>query len=186
MFAVEQLNVIMEEWKFIPGYENMYLASNLGNVKSLQKRTRSGTRVLKSTISNAGYMLIDLVKDSKVKKHSVHRLVALSFIPNPENKSQVNHINGIKTDNRSENLEWNTRSENQLHSIEIGLRTTVGVKNSQVKLTEDSVKLIFSDRRIYKEIAKDYNVSDVTICDIKKGRSWTHITGLVNLKKKKK
>ncbi len=68
MFAVEQLNVIMEEWKFIPGYENMYLASNLGNVKSLQKRTRSGTRVLKSTISNAGYMLIDLVKDSKVKK----------------------------------------------------------------------------------------------------------------------
>lgn len=115
----------------------------------------------------------------------MHRLIAKSFIDNPENKEQVNHINGNKLDNRPLNLEWNTRSENQLHSIKAGLRTTVGVKNSQTKLTEENVLKIFNDLRRTKDIALEYNISDSSVSGIKSGYSWTHITGMKNTKKNK-
>ena len=105
------------------------------------------------------------------------------FLDNIENKAQVNHINGVKSDNRLENIEWNTRSENQKHSIKIGLRHTRGEKNSQSKLSEKNILDIFNDKRLYKEISKEYNISISTVSDIKRGYSWTHITGLQNLKK---
>lgn len=174
----------MEIWKDISGYENVYLASNLGRIKSLPKKTRKGERVL-SPIKGVNYFTVDLVKDKKVKKYLVHRLIAETFIGNLENKPQVNHINGIKTDNRIENLEWVTRSENQLHSIRAGLRTTNGIKNSQCKLSEKEVLIILNDNRKYKYIAEQYNTSIPTISDIKRGYSWTHLTGLRNIKTSK-
>ena len=174
----------MEFWKSIKGYENLYEVSNLGNIKSFPKKTRKGTRILKKHMGN-NYYLIDLVKDKKVKKHLIHRLVANSFLENTEKKEQVNHIDGNKLNNNVENLEWNTRSENQLHSIKIGLRTTIGEKNSQSKLNEKSVLKIFIDKRKYKEIIQEYNISISTISDIKRGYSWTHITGIKNIKNRK-
>jgi hypothetical protein len=158
----------------IKGYEN-YAVDDQGNIYSLPKKTRKGTRVLKPLIVGTGYLQVDLCKDGKVKRFLAHRLIAETLIPNPENKPQVNHKNGIKTDNRLENLEWNTRSENQKHSIQIGLRTANGEKNSQSKLTEKDVLYIRNSKEKGSILAKKFNISHPTICDIRKGRSWTHI-----------
>lgn len=97
-----------EEWRDVPGYEGRYQASSLGRIQ--------GPRGLNKPFKNRdGYLVATLyTRDGKVRT-GVHRLVALAFIPNPEDKPQTNHKNGIRTDNRPENLEWVTCSENNLH-----------------------------------------------------------------------
>ena len=169
--------------KDVKDYEGLYFLNENGNIFSYPKKTRRGIREIFSMKVGSGYMQIDLCKDKKIKRHLVHRLMAKTFIENIENKPQVNHINGIKNDNRLENLEWNTRSENQLHSIRIGLRTTIGEKNSQSKINSEQALLIFNDERPYNEIEQDYKISISSISGIKRGYSWTHITGKINLKK---
>lgn len=180
---VKQYN--MEIFKDVIGYEGKYFVSNLGNIKSSPKTHRRKEIILKTMPLKGGYLTVDLCKDKLVTKTLVHRIVANAFIPNPENKPQVNHINGNKQDNRVENLEWVTHSENQLHSIKIGIRTTKGEKNSQSKLRSEQVLEILKDNRLYKFIAADYGISIYTVSDIKRGYSWTHITNLKNLKKVK-
>lgn len=118
---------MQEIWKDIQGYEGLYQISNLGNVKSLsfgpKNIRRSGKeRILKSSPSNCGYYKVELYNNGKSKMHYIHRLVATAFIPNPHNKPQINHIDGVKSNNSAANLEWITASENQKHSIRIGLR----------------------------------------------------------------
>lgn len=104
-----------EKWKDIPDYEGIYQVSNLGRIKS-----KMGIKT--KQLSRNGYEIIMLYKNCKWKNFIVHRIVAQSFILNPENKSQVNHVNGIKTDNRAENLEWVTCSENHKHAFKMGLK----------------------------------------------------------------
>lgn len=177
-----------EIYKPIKGYELAYAVSNLGNVKSFRKPHRRCEKILKPVDIGgkvSGYSVVDLGDGKKIVRHLLHRLVAVTFLDNPENKTQVNHKNGIKKDNRLENLEWNTRSENQLHSIATGLRSTVGIKNSQCKLSNEDVLKIFNDKRTYSITSKEYGVSISTISDIKRGYSWSHVTGLENIKKKK-
>lgn len=113
----------MEKWKSIKGFENLYEISNMGNIKSLgNKKNHSKIIYLKKGENRGGYEYVVLQNNKKIKSKLVHRLVAEAFIPNPENKKQVNHIDGNKKNNCVENLEWNTPSENILHSFKIKLR----------------------------------------------------------------
>lgn len=110
-----------EIWKDIEGYEGLYQVSNLGRVKSFKRKGCRQDRILKCGISPRGYHQVTLSNGIQ-EATQVHRLIALHFIPNPENKRTVNHINGIKTDNRIENLEWCTYQENNLHAYKTGLK----------------------------------------------------------------
>jgi hypothetical protein len=120
-------NLEGEVWKDIIGYEGQYQVSNLGRVKSMNrevdiKRCKVNKKEKIMSIGRrGGYSSLQLCKNSIDKSFLVHRLVALAFIPNYENKRTVNHINGIKTDNRVENLEWATDSEQVIHAIKTGL-----------------------------------------------------------------
>lgn len=115
----------MELWKDIKGYEGLYQISSLGRVKSLSRITKDGKHIKEKIRkiafhSATGYKFIGLYK-YKTENKLIHRLVAEAFIPNPLKLSDVNHLNGVKTDNRVENLEWVSRSRNLKHAIEIGL-----------------------------------------------------------------
>lgn len=113
----------MEVWKDIPGYEGKYQVSNLGRVKSLNYNRQRIEKNLRIYVSEDGYARIYLSKESKKKDYLLHRIVADAFVPNPHNKSEINHINGVKSDNRAENLEWCSRSENEKHAWVSGLGT---------------------------------------------------------------
>jgi len=124
----------MEVWKDIKGSEGRYQISNKGRVKSLERKVNNHTgeltvkeKILKQRPDEKGYMRIDIKDNSgKRKYYGIHRLVASVFIPNPDNKPQVNHIDGNKANNDVDNLEWVTNGENQKHAYRLGLNYVTG------------------------------------------------------------
>ena len=111
----------MIEWRPVKGFEGLYEVSNLGQVKSLNYNRTKGTKILKLGMGTNGYLRVNLYKNGKGYAKKVHRLVASAFIPNIDNKPQVNHIDGDKTNNRASNLEWVTGKENINHAYNTGL-----------------------------------------------------------------
>lgn len=118
----------MEEiWKDVIGYEGLYQISNYGNIKSLKKWIRqynkyiNKEKLLKPCVNKIGYYVVVLYKNKNKRSHLLHRLIAEAFIPNPENKPQINHIDGNKMNYNISNLEWCTQSENMIHAFKNGL-----------------------------------------------------------------
>ena len=113
----------MEElWRDIEGYEGLYQVSNLGRVMSYARKGNWKNRILNGSFDKNGYILVLLYKNNKTQCKKVHRLVAQAFIPNIENKPQVNHIDGNKENNNVNNLEWVTNKENSIHAWKTGLQ----------------------------------------------------------------
>lgn len=174
-----------EIWKEIPGYECLYEVSNMGRVKALSRVIIRSDGVKqtykesfkKPTLGKRGYYFVTLSKKGVSKKHNIHRLVAINFIPNPKNKSQVNHIDGDKLNNNICNLEWVTNKENSNHALYSGLLDNKGSKNGMSKLSEEDVIFIKSlkNNKKHREIAKQFNVSQSTVTMILNGKRWKHI-----------
>lgn len=117
------------EWKPVVGYEGLYEVSNHGQVKNVK------TQKVLSPRNSTRYPLVALFDKGKRKDFKVHRLVAKSFLPNPENKPQVNHKDGNKSNNHLLNLEWCTNSENQKHAYQTGLRKVTDYQKQIVKVS---------------------------------------------------
>lgn len=133
-----------EIWKDILGYEGIYKISTLGRVYSYQKNIRGGIfhkgKYLKCFVDSIGYPTVSLRKNNKTTIFRVHRLMLLTFLGKNE-KRCVNHLNGIKNDNRLENLEWCTHSENLLHSYKTGLHfPTEKHRQEMIKKTKSRVR----------------------------------------------
>jgi hypothetical protein len=184
-------SIMEEKWKDIEGLRGHYQVSNKGRVKSLKRKIVKQSanqfgkyhkyertikeKILKPCVNSAGYNLVVINGKNKFN----HRLVAETFIPNPERKPQINHKNGIKTDNRVSNLEWCTPKENITHAIKNGLSADLkGHKNGNSKLKESDVigiRKMSSNNIPQKKIAEKYNISVPTVSEIANRKTWKHI-----------
>ena len=170
-----------EVWKDIVGYEGLYQVSNLGRIKAIRN---DADKILTAQKKQSGYIGCSLSKNGVVKHYKVHRLVAEAFIPNIENKPQINHINGIKTDNNVYNLEWCTARENINHSFRAGLskgrrdgENKLSKKVRQYSLNGAFIKEWESAMQIQRELG--FNNSAISACCLNKqkqsyGYIWRH------------
>lgn len=166
---------IMEKIKPIKGFPE-YTVSECGLIESLKKNRE---KYLKPQKYKNGYLFVSLCKDGKVFQFLVHRIVANNFIPNIENKPQVNHKDGNKQNNHVDNLEWCTARQNTVHAVINKLRIALKGEETKIsKLKTENINEIFSlihSGISQKEIAKIYNVSPSLISKIFTKKIWKHV-----------
>lgn len=183
--------IARERWKDLPGHEGKYQISDLGRIKSLDRfvsysdgRIRYFRSIIRKLAlrkdkgygKNAIYHTCTLSNESTIH---VHISVAKLFIPNPLKLPHINHIDGVGTNNRVENLEWVTPGDNQRHAYRIGLqKRKKGELHGKSKLTDEQVREILSLKGVLKltEVAKRYGVALPSIGRIWNGKGWTHIS----------
>ena len=200
----EYIKIDGEIWKTIKGYSNFQI-SNKGRVKSVSRKIRfvhavTGEEhfrqtkdvILKLIKDKRGYYSVSLRgDDGLISRLKIHRLVAEAFIPNPNDYKIINHIDGIKSNNCSENLEWCNHQQNMAHSILNGL-SIFGERHCKAKLTNEFVELLkikmalgFNDC----ELSREYGISSKSISAIRCGRKWKHIIipdGIIPIKSRTK
>jgi len=171
-----------EEWRPTVEFPDWYDVSNLGRMR----RSRPGIhtfdgKIVKPSINPGGYEIIGLSINGKMFHRSVHSLVATSFIgPYPEGK-EINHIDGDKANNNAENLEYVTKSENQIHAYDMGLSTPLrGESHNMAKLSDQYVleilDLLKEGKLMQWEIAEIYGVTQTSISNINCGKTWQDLT----------
>ena len=156
---------MIEEWKDIKGYDGLYQVSNLGRVKSFKGKSE---RILKPRVKRNDYSTVHLSKNNTSKDVLVHRLVAETFIPNPENKPQVNHIDEDKTNNVVSNIEWMTAKENINHGTR-NLRS--GISNGKRVKVIDIANGEYNYYNSISECGRELNINQSTISNHLNGRS---------------
>lgn len=177
----------MEVWKDVIGLEDYYQVSNLGNVRSKERfviRGRGGKckiqcKNLNPAINSDGYLTGIFRVDKNPINYKVHRILAESFIGSIPKGFEVNHINGIKTDNRLENLEIVSKSKNIKHAFALGLnKPRRGQLNGMCKIDSNkakSVKEMTKNGFTESQISSQLNVSIHTVRDIRRGKTWKHV-----------
>jgi hypothetical protein len=179
-----------EIWRDVIGFERRYQISNFGNVKTLTREVKEKYRsyirrgkILNKYHDNKGYYKVKLYNgDASFVSYPVHRLVAIHFIPNPNNYPQINHIDGHPGNNYEKNLEWCTNSQNTTHAYRTGLKNPDNYKGESCafsKLTESQVLAIRQEYKLYKpfqrELAKKYNTAITNINMIINRKTWQHV-----------
>ena len=175
---------MIETWKRIPNFSR-YEASNLGRLRSTNYKNSGKTKVLKPAIAKDGYYQTMLQNDEgKYKSWKVHKFITLAFYGPPPEGLEVNHIDGVKSNNNIDNLEYCTHQENVQHAFDNNLmKPKKGSTNGMAKLTEQDVReireYVEANRPYYgrKALAEKYGVSDSHIKDVISGRRgiWSHI-----------
>ena len=173
------IEVMETIWKEISGFPD-YLVSNKGGIMSIKFGNK---RMLKPVLSDKGYYRIEFYKNKQRRRFLVHRLVCIAFLENPLNKATVNHIDGVKTNNNINNLEWATSLENIKHAYMTGLAAS-GEKHHSSKLTE---KDVIDIRNAYAKggvsygmLARAYKVNHPAISSVIRGETWAHVSQTPN------
>jgi hypothetical protein len=182
-----------EIWKDVPGYEGLYQVSNLGRVASSERIVyklmyggevhgykRKG-RIMKIDDTPGGYLQVQVSIGDKRKRYKIHRLVAMAFTPNPDNKPHINHIDCNPSNNCVDNLEWCTPSENIRHAVNLGRMkqnypVRRGSENAIAKLNEAQVAIIKKSPLSNAELGRIYGVTKTAIRFIRIGKNWRHVT----------
>jgi hypothetical protein len=180
-----------ERWKDIIGYEGMYQVSDHGRIKTLPRKVKSaisssGYRTLTEKIhipcdNGNGYKYVTIRIDGGKNKHVyIHRAVAEAFLCNCFDLPEVNHIDGVKSNNHVDNLEWCTRSDNVGHAHKTGLNYSLkGESNPQSKLTEEKVRFIresiSSGEKTNKELSEMFGISNGYISNLVARKKWKHV-----------
>lgn len=174
----------MEQWRDVPGYENYYQVSDLGRVRSLDRREKVGKstrlrrgRVITPVMDRLGYLTLGLWANSDRERWTVHRLVMLAFVGPSD--LQVNHKNGNKTDNRLENLEYVTCQENMEHRDRVLGMSSRGERSGKAVMTDAAVirlrSLYATGLHSHRELAAMFGISKSNIGEIVNRKTWAHV-----------
>lgn len=177
------MTLLGEQWKPIKGYEGEYSVSSYGRVRSEYKRVPKGngttravrSRILKPTKAGAGYLTVQLSQGNKATRFYIHRLVAEAYLQNHDHLPMVNHKDGNKKNNRSDNLEWSTHASNTEHAVENDL-VCHGERIPNSKLTSEEAASIFIASGKQVDIAKQFNISKMVVSLIKRRKIWRRAT----------
>lgn len=170
-------------WRPVVGYEGLYEVSNTGEIRSIARKGTRGGILTQSTSNQKHYAHVLLTKGCKCKTTSVHRIVAQAWLPNPEHKDQVNHIDGNKLNNNVENLEWATAYENIRHAFRTGLKDMSAAieanKRKVAAITRGKIVAIYDSVQDAERATGASNQNIIKVCQGKRkhagGFEWCYI-----------